>query len=153
PVLEPTDITKLLHEIIEFAGNHSDLSQIDIVQNLTADIPKFLTDMDQLRQVTINLVLNAAAASSAGGEIRVTTTLDADQYVCIEFADDGEGISEENLERIFEPFFTTKTRGTGLGLAITKQIIDMHQGEIYIDSQLGKGTTVTIRLPLVREEY
>ena len=81
------------------------------------------------------------------------TSLDKDQYVRIEFADDGEGISEENLEKIFEPFFTTKTRGTGLGLAITKQIIDMHQGKIFIDSEIGKGTTVVICLPLVREEY
>ncbi|NOQ42195.1 MAG: HAMP domain-containing protein [Desulfuromusa sp.] len=153
PVLEPTDINRLLHEIIDFAGNHSDLSKINIVQNLAADIPKFSTDMDQLRQVTINLLLNAAAASSPGGEIRVTTTLEKNQRVRIEFADDGEGISEENLEKIFEPFFTTKTRGTGLGLAITKQIIDMHQGEISIDSEIEKGTTVTIYLPLVREEY
>jgi len=153
PVLEPTDINSLLHEIIDFAGNHSDLLQINIVQNLASDIPKFLTDMDQLRQVTINLLLNAAAASSQGGEIRVTTTLEANQRVWIEFADDGEGISEENLEKMFEPFFTTKTRGTGLGLAITKQIIDMHQGEIFIDSEVGKGTTVAIYLPLVREEY
>lgn len=153
PVLEPTDINSLLHEIIDFAGNHSDLLQINIVQNLASDIPKFLTDMDQLRQVTINLLLNAAAASSQGGEIRVTTTLEANQRVRVEFADDGEGISEENLEKMFEPFFTTKTRGTGLGLAITKQIIDMHQGEIFIDSEVGKGTTVAIYLPLVREEY
>ncbi|MEE4253808.1 MAG: cache domain-containing protein [Desulfuromusa sp.] len=153
PVLEPTDINRLLREIIDFASNHSDLFKINVVQNFTPDIPKFSADMDQLRQVTINLLLNAASASSEGGEIRVSTSLDNDQFIRIEFSDDGEGISEENLEKIYEPFFTTKTKGTGLGLAITKQIIDMHQGEIFIDSDIGQGTTVVIRLPLVREEY
>lgn len=153
PVLEPTDVNRLLHQIIDFAGNHSDLFHVHIVESFSADIPTFSTDMDQLRQVSINLLLNAASASVEGGEIRVSTSLDADQYVRIEFSDEGEGISDENQEKIFEPFFTTKTRGTGLGLAITKQIIDMHQGEIFIDSEIGRGTTVVVRLPLVREEY
>ena len=153
PVLEPTEINLLLHQIIDFAGNHSDLYHVKIVQNFSADIPTISADADQLRQVAINLLLNAASASAEGGEIRVITSLDKDRYVRIEFADDGEGISEENMEKIFEPFFTTKTRGTGLGLAITKQIIDMHQGKIFIDSAIGKGTTVVICLPLAREEY
>lgn len=153
PVLEPTEINRLLNEIIAFASNHSELFKINVIQNFTPDIPQFSADVDQLRQVTINLLLNAASASSEGGEIRVSTSLDSDHYVRIEFSDDGEGISEENLEKIFEPFFTTKTRGTGLGLAITKQIIEMHQGEIFIASEIGKGTTVVIRLPLVQEEY
>ncbi|SDZ97222.1 Cache sensor signal transduction histidine kinase [Desulfuromusa kysingii] len=153
PVLEPTDINRLLSQIIDFASNHSDLFKINVIENFSTDIPKISADMDQLRQVTINLLLNAASASAEGGEIRVATGLDGDQFVRIEFSDDGEGISEENLEKIFEPFFTTKTKGTGLGLAITKQIIEMHQGEIFIDSETGKGTTVVIRLPLTREEY
>ena len=153
PVLESTDINRLLHQIIDFAENHSDLFHVDIVRNFAANIPAFSVDMDQLRQVSINLLLNAASASSKGGEIRVSTGLDGDAFARIEFSDDGEGISEENLEKIFEPFFTTKTRGTGLGLAITKQIIEMHQGEIFMESEVGKGTTVVVRLPLVREEY
>ncbi len=110
-------------------------------------------DADQLRQVAINLLLNAGAAMADQGEIMVKTFLEQANYVRIDFCDQGEGISEDNLEKIFEPFFTTKTRGTGLGLAITKQIIDMHQGEISIDSELGRGTTVSIRLPLVRDDY
>lgn len=110
-------------------------------------------DADQLRQVAINLLLNAGSATPAKGEIDVSTSLEDERYVRIDFSDHGAGISEENMAKIFEPFFTTKARGTGLGLAITKQIIDMHQGEIFIDSEIGKGTTVSIRLPLVREEY
>lgn len=153
PVLEQTDLNRLLRQIIDFAGNHTDLYHINIVQELSQHLPMVPADGDQLRQVAINLLLNAGAAMPNGGEIHVRTMLDEDHYIRIEVADNGEGISEENLERIFEPFFTTKARGTGLGLAITKQIIDMHQGQMYIDSEVGEGTTVVIRLPLVREEY
>lgn len=153
PVLESTDLNRLLRQIIDFAGNHTDLYHTTILQDLAEHLPMLPADADQLRQVAINLLLNAGSAMPEEGEISVSTVLDEDHYIRLEFADNGEGISEENLEKIFEPFFTTKARGTGLGLAITKQIIDMHQGEIFIDSELGRGTTVVIRLPLVREEY
>ncbi len=153
PVLAPTEINRLLRQIIDFAANHTDLYQVQIVQQLTPQLPTVPADADQLRQVAINLLLNAGAAMPNGGEIIVSTSLEVGRWLCIEVADNGEGISEENLEKIFEPFFTTKARGTGLGLAITKQIIEMHQGEISIDSQVGEGTTVVIRLPLERKEY
>ena len=126
---------------------------IRIVQNIADNIPPIPADADQLRQVAINLLLNAGSASPKGSEINVTAQLEENKYVQITITDSGEGISEENLEKIFEPFFTTKARGTGLGLAITKQIIEMHQGQISIDSEVGQGTTVIILLPLVREEY
>lgn len=153
PVLEPTDLNRLLRQIIDFAGNHTDLYKTTIVQQFAENLPLLPADGDQLRQVAINLLLNAGSAMPNGGEIRVRTELGKDDFIRIEIADNGEGISEEHLDKIFEPFFTTKARGTGLGLAITKQIIDMHQGEIFIDSGAGQGTTVVIRLPLVREEY
>jgi two-component system NtrC family sensor kinase len=153
PVLEPTDIPQLLRQIIDFASNHTDLYHVTIRQNLAEDIPKIQADGDQLRQVAINLLLNAGAASPKNSEIRVNAELEDKTWVRIEFSDNGEGISEENLEKIFEPFFTTKARGTGLGLAITKQIIEMHRGKISIDSEPDQGTTVIILLPLIREEY
>jgi len=153
PNLAATDINRLLRQIIEFAANHTDLHQVEIVQEFAQPLPNVPADADQLRQVAINLLLNAGAALPQGGRIRVMTCLEDERWLRVAFIDSGEGISEENLEKIFEPFFTTKARGTGLGLAITKQIIEMHQGEISIDSQLGTGTTVVIRLPLEREEY
>lgn len=153
PVLEPVNINRLLRQIIDFSRNHTDLYHVSISQEFTSDLPLISADADQLRQVAINLLLNAGSAMTNRGEIKVTTMLEQDRFIRIDFTDQGEGISEDNLEKIFEPFFTTKARGTGLGLAITKQIIDMHQGEIFIDSELEIGTTVSIRLPLVREEY
>jgi len=153
PILESTDIPQLLRQIIDFASNHTDLYHVTIKQELAGDIPKIQADGDQLRQVAINLLLNAGAASPKDSELRVSAKLEDETWVRIEFSDSGEGISDENLEKIFEPFFTTKARGTGLGLAITKQIIEMHRGKISIDSVSGQGTTVIILLPLVREEY
>jgi two-component system NtrC family sensor kinase len=151
PDLQPANINRLLRGIIDFAGNHTDIYHVQIVQLLAEDLPPISVDADQLRQIAINLLLNAGAASAPGSPIVIATLLEED-FVRIDVRDQGEGIAEENLERIFEPFFTTKSRGTGLGLAITKQIIDMHSGEIFIDSTLNKGTTVTIRLPLMRED-
>ncbi|HEX9777240.1 MAG TPA: cache domain-containing protein [Geopsychrobacteraceae bacterium] len=153
PVLEQTDLNRLLGQIIDFATNHTDLHGVRIVRTLDYELPTLPADGDQLRQVAINLILNAGAAMPDGGRIEVTTALDEEKWARIEFNDTGSGISEENLEKIFEPFFTTRARGTGLGLAITKQIIDQHRGEIFIDSVVGRGTTVVVRLPLQREEY
>ena len=152
PVIEPTDLNRLLEQIVEFSVNHTDLRQVDILTDFDPALPLIPTDADQLRQVSINLILNAAAALEAGGEISLQTRLEA-EWVRVEVRDNGSGIASENLAKIFEPFFTTKARGTGLGLAITKQIIEQHQGEISIDSTPEVGTTVVILLPLVREEY
>jgi two-component system NtrC family sensor kinase len=116
-------------------------------------LPRVMVDGDQMRQVAINLILNAGAAMPGGGTLTVSTSLDGEKDLAIAFTDTGVGIEEENLDKIFEPFFTTKERGTGLGLAITRQIVELHQGKIAIESAPGWGTTITIRLPLVREEY
>ncbi len=112
-----------------------------------------MVDGDQLRQVAINLILNAGAAMQKGGELVVSTAAVGDEWVCLRFRDNGAGISPEHIEKIFEPFFTTKVKGTGLGLAITKQIVEQHHGKIEITSEMGVGTTVEVKLPINRDEY
>lgn len=153
PALEPTDINELLGQIVDFAANHTDLHHVHVQRAFAAELPPVMVDGDQMRQVAINLILNAGAAMPQGGTLTVSTAMEDGKYLAIVFADTGVGIEEENLEKIFEPFFTTKERGTGLGLAITRQIIEQHQGKIGLESAPGRGTTITIRLPLVREEY
>ncbi len=86
-----------------------------------------------------------------GGQLTVSTSREEGDAI-MTFSDTGSGIDEADLERIFEPFYTTKDRGTGLGLAITRQIIEQHHGSIQMASRLNRGTTVTIRLPIDREE-
>jgi two-component system NtrC family sensor kinase len=152
PLLEETDLNVLLDQIVDFAVNHADLRHIRVVKEFAPGLPPVALDPDQIRQVAMNLVLNAGAAMGEGGALTVRTYRDAADHLCAAFQDEGAGIPAENLERVFEPFFTTKTRGTGLGLAITKRIVESHLGTIAVESEPGRGTTVTVRLPLCREE-
>src|SRR6185369_12608487 len=103
----------------------------------------------QLGQVFLNFLVNAAHAIDQQGVVRVTTRTE-DGYVTIAVSDTGCGIAEENMDRIFEPFFTTKEvgTGTGLGLAISYEIVQRHNGTIDVESEVGKGTTFTVHLPI-----
>ena len=153
PNPEPTDINALLGQIIDFAANHTDLHHVTIVRDFAPDLPLLPVDGDQLRQVAINLILNAGAALGEAGMLTVRTVRGDEETVNLVFADNGAGIPAEYQEKIFEPFFTTKARGTGLGLAITRQIVELHHGRIALESRVGVGTTITVTLPLVREDY
>ncbi len=129
------------------------MHHVAIARDLPPELPRIMVDRDQLSQVAINLILNAGAAMQTEGRLLVKTFIDEDGSINIVFQDNGSGIPEENLEKIFEPFFTTKSRGTGLGLAITRQIVELHQGKISIESTVGQGTTIIVKLPVQQERY
>ncbi|PLX85378.1 MAG: histidine kinase [Desulfuromonas sp.] len=152
PSMEEADVNDLLSQIVDFAANHTDMHNVEVVKEFATDLPPVRLDGDQMRQVAINLILNAGAAMEDGGRLVVRTAREGKDALLV-FRDDGAGIAPEDLERIFEPFFTTKARGTGLGLAITKQIVEQHQGRIEMESTVGQGTTVTVRLPLEPEDF
>ncbi|MDA3902122.1 MAG: ATP-binding protein [Desulfuromusa sp.] len=103
-------------------------------------------DADMIQQVLLNLLLNALAATSSGGKVQVVLRLTANLDIIV--SDTGCGIPEENLGKVFDPFFTTKSNGTGLGLANAYKIIESHGGDLSVESQLGKGSTFTVSLPL-----
>ncbi|MDS4071082.1 MAG: cache domain-containing protein [Candidatus Competibacter sp.] len=151
PSLEETDLNALLDQIVDFAAHHTDMDAVDIVTAFDPRLPRIWVDGDQIRQVAMNLTLNAGAAMPDGGRLTVGTQPGEDGRVKLTFEDSGSGISPENLEKIFEPFFTTKARGTGLGLAITRTIVEQHGGNIAVASEPGRGTTVTVTLPIKRE--
>ncbi|GAW65730.1 histidine kinase [Geoanaerobacter pelophilus] len=153
PVLEPTDLNALLEQIVDFAANHTDMHHVSVEKSFDPSLPEIMVDGDQLRQVAINLILNAGAAMQRGGKLVVSTQNGEDNCVSLKFSDNGAGIAAEHMERIFEPFFTTKVKGTGLGLAITRQIVEQHHGKIGIESEIGHGTTVEVRLPINRDDY
>ncbi len=115
------------------------------------EVPRFLAVRQNLVQVLVNLVTNAAHATPRGGRITVSTAMDG-AAVLVAVADTGSGIAGDVRARIFEPFFTTKPdgKGTGLGLSIVQGIVEGHGGSITVDSQVGAGTTFTIKLPMVR---
>jgi len=140
-------VIHLLHRETERAG-------VEVRLEIAEDLPEIQATRDQIHQVVLNLALNAIQASRSGGSIAITLDsdgpLDAPIGVRMTFRDDGDGISEENLERIFDPFFTTKDpdKGTGLGLMISHQIISDHGGSIEVDSSPGNGASFHVRLPL-----
>ncbi|MBN2646070.1 MAG: cache domain-containing protein [Desulfuromonadaceae bacterium] len=150
-VMTETDLNVLLQQIVDFAANHTDMHHVDIHTDFEADLPSVELDGDQIRQVAINLILNAGGAIQGSGRLDVETRREGSD-VLIHFRDNGCGMDAQTLEKIFEPFYTTKEKGTGLGMAISRQIVEQHQGRIQIDSTLGEGTTVTVRLPLQREK-
>jgi len=120
-----------------------------IVRKKLGDIPHIRCHPGQLNQVFMNMLVNAAQAIEKRGEVTIETEC-VDGDVVIRISDTGRGIPPEHLSRIFDPFFTTKGvgKGTGLGLAISHGIVDKHHGTIDVESQVGKGTTFTIRLPV-----
>jgi two-component system NtrC family sensor kinase len=153
PVLEDTDLNALLGQIADFAAHHTDLDHVTVEKHFVDGLPSIPLDPDQIRQVALNLLLNAGAATADGGHLRISTAPADESQVQFTVQDTGTGIAPDNLTKVFEPFFTTKSRGTGLGLAITKTIVEQHRGKIEIASELGKGTTITVTLPTRRGDY
>jgi signal transduction histidine kinase len=125
---------------------------VQIYRRLTTNLPKIYIDKEQIKQVCMNVILNAIQAMEHGGVVEVSTRLftkdDAEQFIQVGVRDSGVGIPKHDLENIFNPFFTTKKDGIGLGLAISNQIIQEHGGYIVVESQVNKGTTFLINLPL-----
>ncbi|HIJ94995.1 MAG TPA: HAMP domain-containing protein [Desulfuromonadales bacterium] len=152
PLLAATDLNHLLEQIVDFSANHTDMRGITITTSFAGDLPPIEVDGDLLRQVAINLILNAGGAMPEGGRLAISTEAVDTRHVRITFRDSGCGIPSESLDKIFEPFYSTKAHGTGLGLAITRQIIEQHYGEIRIESCVGSGTSVIVTLPTEREE-
>jgi two-component system sensor histidine kinase HydH len=103
-------------------------------------------DADQMTQVFLNILLNAIEATPAGGAISVVSETTGGSKVSLVVQDSGEGIPREHLDKIFDPFFSTKKKGTGLGLAIVKSIIEAHDGEIEVESEVHKGTKFIVSL-------
>ena len=155
PKMEPTDINKGITDGLFFLENQALFHNIKIVKSLSPVLPMVRGNPGQLKQVFMNIIVNAAEAMSGGGTLTIKTAPSDDQKaVYIDFVDTGEGIPPENLTRIFDPFFTTKElgKGTGLGLSTSYGIIDEHGGRIDVKSQVGKGTTFRIELPAGPEE-
>jgi PAS domain S-box-containing protein len=127
---------------------------VEVVSQLDGTLPIILADPDQLGQVFGNIILNAIQAMPEGGQLVVKTSevsekLPKSEWVAVSFTDTGVGIAEENLGKLFEPLFTTKAKGIGLGLAVTKTLVQGHGGTIEVQSELGKGTTFTVQLPIL----
>ena len=145
--LEQTQLSKLLHEVLEVARPQLLKANVEVVQSLPTDVPEVFVDRDLLKQAVLNLVLNAVEAMPGGGQIRLELTRRAEMAE-ISVADTGNGIAPENRQKIFQLFFTTRPGGSGIGLASAFRIVQLLNGSIDFKSEVGRGTTFRIELPL-----
>ena len=123
---------------------------VRVVEQLDEALPIIMADPDQLGQVFENIISNAIQAMPEGGQLLITSEMADEEWIQFSFSDTGMGIPSENLEKLFEPLFTTKARGIGLGLAIVRLLVEGHGGSIDVQSEAGKGSTFSIRLPKSR---
>ncbi|MFQ5686183.1 MAG: sensor histidine kinase [Candidatus Scalindua sp.] len=150
PVLGKVDINSLLSDVVKLVGRQKELNKLNIELNFSTEPLMIYGDFNQLKQVFLNMILNAIDATDDGGQIRISTGR-SDDDAQIKFEDSGCGIASENLDKVFEPFFSTKPpgKGTGLGISICYGIIEEHKGKILVSSDgVGKGATFTIILPV-----
>ncbi|RJP16649.1 MAG: sensor histidine kinase [Candidatus Abyssobacteria bacterium SURF_5] len=145
--LQPYRIDKLLHETVRLIEKDASKRGIRIETDIQAISREALIDPQLLKSALLNIIINAMDASDGSGKIRLVST-DSCDTCRIEVIDQGVGIPAEILSRIFDPYFSTKSSGTGLGLSLTKMIIEKHDGDISIESTVGKGTKVIITLPM-----
>ncbi len=144
------DVNKIIEETLGLAQYHMRKVQIKLIRHLDPHLPRIIAEPNQLRQVFLNMVINARDAMEKGGTLTITTGKTKNNWIVVKFADTGCGISEDKLEQIFKPLYTTKEegKGTGLGLSISLDIIEKHQGSIDVESVVNKGTTFSIKLPI-----
>jgi signal transduction histidine kinase len=155
PRLEFEDVNAVLDGMILLVSTETKKKQINIFKNYATDLPLVQIDREQIKQVFLNVLLNAIQATPDNGRITVKTRAftkpRGEAYAQIEFTDTGCGIPGEHLEEIFNPFFTTKSTGSGLGLSISHQIVQDHRGYINVESQLDKGSSFFINLPVKQD--
>ena len=148
PQLRPENVNTIVEEAVRFFAPELQDREILVEQELRSDLPLLQLDRDQMKQAFYNVIKNSVEAMHRRGTLRIRTDL-ADTHVIVRFEDSGGGMSAENLSRVFEPYFTTKPSGSGLGLLIVRRIVREHGGELSIESNQGKGLTLTIRLPFI----
>jgi two-component system NtrC family sensor kinase len=150
----PLELGEIILSTLRLSQNEMNINNVTVAYDVPPDLPRIQGAANQLRQVFLNLFLNAIQAMPSGGVLRVSAGVRDHGGVCVEVHDEGAGIPAEILPRIFDPFFTTKEpgKGTGLGLSVSSSIIKKLGGDIQVASELGKGTTVHVCLPRAEEQ-
>lgn len=143
------NINDILNEVLELVRYKSRYEKIEIRTNLQSDLPDVISDPSGLRQVCMNLLINAHQSISGAGIVEITTKMTDPAMVMFQIRDSGCGITKDAIDQIWDPFFTTKNvgQGIGLGLAVTYNIIKRLGGDISVESQVGKGSKFTVRIP------
>ncbi|NQT39750.1 MAG: ATP-binding protein [Planctomycetes bacterium] len=151
PTTTPIDLRALIEEVLNFERRLAGYRNLNITTDIPKTLPAIESDRGQLQQVFLNILTNAFDAVDDGGRVDISMELRDENTITVMITDNGHGIPEKNLKRIFEPFFTTKLEyGTGLGLSITYGLVVKLGGHINVQSEIGKGSTFTVRLPVKR---
>jgi len=154
PEMSQINLNEVLNRSLAIVEGQALFQNIKISKKYASALPKIVADGSQLQQVFMNIIINAAEAMDGKGTLSLSTCMDTDGiHIEAKITDTGHGIKEEDKKRLFEPFFSTKEvgKGTGLGLAISYSIIQKHLGTIEVESREGKGSTFTVKLPVLRE--
>jgi signal transduction histidine kinase len=154
PSLEPVDVRRVLDETLALIAYEAEAQGVSLEKEYAPDLLPLPMDREQMKQVFLNILLNAIQAMEQGGQLRVSAAPRNHQpgtrsgsFLEISFRDTGKGVPEDMQARIFEPFFSTKEEGIGLGLPIAQRIVEEHGGEIRLESRPGKGTIFYLKIP------
>jgi signal transduction histidine kinase len=155
PNVAPENVTDVVENIARILETQAKEKGVGIAREFGENLPKVWIDREQMKQVFMNLILNAIQAMKEGGSINIATRCisrngaePAGEFVQIEIRDTGIGIPEESLQHIFDPFFTSKEEGSGLGLAVSHQIVQEHGGFVTVESTVGRGTAFFVHVPV-----
>jgi len=155
--LQPTDLLAVLDSVLDLSGKELQHRHVAVERLYSGNLPLVQANPNHLKQVFLNLVLNAVDSMPTGGTLRIRASQGETQpdgaqqpqpAVRVEISDTGQGMPPEVLTRLFEPFFTTKEQGAGLGLSISYSIVEAHDGQITVSSEVGSGTTFEVLLPV-----
>lgn len=147
PSFAPCCIIDVIKKNLAFLASQIEEQNYVIHQHYANNLPELKADFDMLYQAFLNILINSMQAMPKGGEIYIEAGL-RDNYIFILFEDEGDGITQDSMDKIWNPFFTTKEKGTGLGLGIVKNIIESHEGNILAENRLERGVRITIELPV-----
>lgn len=145
-------LEKILDETLALVSYQASLDQIEITRNLDPEVPQFYANIQEVREVFLNLLLNAVEAVGSSGKIVMEIKYRRDEELIeIICSDSGRGIAPEHIDKVFNPFFTTRHEAVGLGLFVTKQIVHRNGGSIRVESHAGEGSMFIIQLPCSKE--
>ena len=149
PRIVTCEIDSLLQSVVKLASETANMAKAVLRVEASESLPPVSVDSEQIKQVLLNLVINAVQAMPRGGRVTLRAHREGD-WVRVDVEDEGVGIAPEHLERVFDPFFTTRTSGTGLGLSIAYQIVSQHSGHIAVKKNAQRGMTFSVTLPVAR---
>jgi signal transduction histidine kinase len=145
--LEPSDLNHQIDDVLDFFATEAADAGVEIVRYLDPELPRVMLDREAFRRALLNLILNAKQAMPDGGQLVVRTVAEGGT-VAVHLIDTGCGMDDRTLSKMFEAFYSTKPNGSGLGLPTTEKIIAAHGGRIRVQSEVGRGTQMTIELPV-----